>query len=94
MLKVYSDSLYVSCVDEAARYHTAKYPNGTFMYVFEHRSKKSEKPEWMGRIIFQFISRLTLKFFNFIKILLKIQDLHMATNYITYLEFRFLMNLG
>jgi carboxylesterase type B len=46
--KIYSDSLYTSCVDEVARYHAAKWPNKTFMYVFKHRSLKSETPLWMG----------------------------------------------
>lgn len=49
-LKLYSDSLYVSCVNEAARYHTAKWPNRTYMYVFQHRSKKAETPLWMGKL--------------------------------------------
>jgi len=48
--KLYSDSLYVSCVNEAARYHTAKWPNRTYMYVFQHRSKKAETPLWMGKL--------------------------------------------
>lgn len=47
-LKLYSDERYVSCVDEAARYHASKWPNRTFMYVYQHRSIKAETPLWMG----------------------------------------------
>ena len=45
---MFSDSLYVSCVTDAARYQTAKWPNGTYMFVFQHRSKRAETPLWMG----------------------------------------------
>lgn len=38
----------MSCVDEAARFHASKWPNHTYMYVFSHRSLKSETPLWMG----------------------------------------------
>ena len=49
MLQLYSDSLYVSCVDEVGRYHAQKWPNKTYMYVFQHRSQKANFPLWMGK---------------------------------------------
>ena len=48
LINLYSDELYVSCADEAARYHASKWPNKTYMYVFQHRSRKAETPIWMG----------------------------------------------
>ncbi|RNA09672.1 neuroligin- X-linked-like, partial [Brachionus plicatilis] len=48
LIDLFSDSLYTSCVNEVARYHTAKWPNKTYMYVFEHRSTKTDLPLWMG----------------------------------------------
>ena len=38
----------MSCVTDAARYQTAKWPNATCMFVFQHRSKRAETPLWMG----------------------------------------------